>query len=216
MQKIDKYYEYGDDKNPQYLVVFLHGYGSNGDNLIALAHDFSGSIKKAHFVSPNAPMTLSTPFIPSYQWFELTTRDPKVMYPQIIAANNILDEFIESQLKRFNLKHENLILIGFSQGAMMSLYNATRSKHKIAGVVAFSGRFICPSDLGEKVNSKPEICLIHGDADEVVHIENFFQSQAHLKELGFNFEAHEIKRMGHSINLSALKNAKAFLQKITK
>lgn len=215
MNKIEKFYEYGDAKNPQYLVVFLHGYGSNGDDLIALAPDFDKiTNSNAHFVSPNAPMTLPIPFMPAYQWFELENRDPQIMYPQIIEANNILDEFIDQQLKRFNLKPENLILVGFSQGAMMALYNSSRFEEKIKGVVAFSGRFISPSDLGEDINSKPETCLIHGDLDEVVPIEHFFTAKEHLTELDFDFEAHEIEQMGHSINLSALKHAKNFLKKI--
>ncbi len=213
MKKINKFFEHG-DKNPEYLVILLHGYGSNGEDLIALAPELSETINKPYFISPNAPMEL-LPHLPAYQWFELENRDPQIMYPQIIQANNLLDEFIANQLKRFNLTHDKLIIIGFSQGAMMSLYNSTRSKKKAAGVVALSGRFISPEDLGEKVNSKPQTCLIHGQDDEVVPIENFFKATQDLGNLGFNFEFHEIEDLGHSINISVLKKIKEFLKKIT-
>jgi phospholipase/carboxylesterase len=215
MQKINKFFEYG-DKNPEYLVVFLHGYGSSGNDLISLAPDLSSSLKKkAYFISPNAPMDLPIPFGPAYQWFELGSGNPKIMYPQIIQSNNILDEFIAQQLKRFNLKYENLILAGFSQGAMMAMYNSTRATNKIKGVIAFSGRFISPEDLGEKINSRPEICLIHGHEDEIVPFEHFVDAREIFTEMDFKFEAHDIKNMGHAINFAALKKAKEFLLKIS-
>ena len=218
MKEINKFFEYGSKSlaGPKNLVVLLHGYGSNGEDLISLAHDFAGILKDTHFIAPNAPMELINPYYKAYQWFEILNRDPQVIYPQIIAANNILDNFIKAQLERFNLGYENLILMGFSQGAMMSLYNSLRQKDKIAGVVAFSGKLISPIDLGEKIQSKPPLCLIHGDLDDVVTFDNFLEAKENLAKMEFDFEAHEIKNLGHSINLVAVKKAKDFLSKIIK
>jgi phospholipase/carboxylesterase len=214
MKKINKYFEYG-DKKPKYLVVLLHGYGSSGKDLIDLAPVLSRGVPKACFVSPNAPMDSPNPFMAGYQWFELGSRDPEVMHPQIIQSNDKLDVFIGDQLERFNLEYKDLILVGFSQGAMMSLYNSMRSVNDIAGVVAFSGRLISPQATGDEVRSKPNICLIHGFDDDVVPFEHFIKAKEDLEILECQFEAHKIDDLGHSINLPALGKAREFLKKIT-
>lgn len=214
MQKINKFFEFGVE-NPQYLVVFLHGYGSNGEDLISLAHDFQSAIPNAHFISPNAPLDLPHPFFEAYQWFELYSMEPQIIFPQIIAANNVLDEFIFEQLKRFNLSYKNLILLGFSQGAMMSLYNSIRRKEEIAGVLALSGRLILPSHVGQNDYSKPNICLIHGNQDPVVPFSSFTEAKNNLTNMNFNFEAHEIDHLGHSINIEVVRKCRDFLQKIS-
>jgi len=214
MKKINKFFEHG-NKNPKHLVIFLHGYGSNGEDLIALAPEFQSAVKDAYFISPNAPMELPIHFFAGYQWFELENRDPKIMYPQIIQANNFLDDFIKEQLERFKLTYKDLIFIGFSQGGMMALYNSLRAKQQAKATICLSGRFISPKDLGEKINSKPEICLIHGKDDEVVHFEHFLQSKTDLTKVGVDFEAHEIDNLGHSINFAVVKRVREFLTKIT-
>lgn len=214
MQKIEKFFSYGNE-NPKYLAIMLHGYGSNGEDLISLAPQLAKIAPDTHFIAPNAPMQINNAFIAGYQWFDLDNRNPQIMYPQIIKANDFLDLFIAEKLLEFDLQHENLIYIGFSQGAMMALYNGLRSQKTAAGIIAFSGRFISPQDLGEEINSKPEICLIHGDKDEVVPIENFDKAKEDLETLKCQLEAHKINNLEHSINFSAFNKAENFLEKIT-
>ena len=216
MKEISKFFEYGNKHNPQYLVIMLHGYGSNGNDLISLAPELARSIDiDCHFIAPNAPNHLVNPFsTDSYQWFELGNNNPDILYPQIIEANNILDKFIAEKLDKANLGYDKLIFTGFSQGAMMSVYNAMRLKNKCAGVISFSGRLISPIDLSENINSKPDICLIHGDKDDVLPINYFFEAKKYLGKLDFNFEHHEIKNLGHSIDFASLKRAQNFLRKI--
>jgi phospholipase/carboxylesterase len=213
MGKINKFFEHGVE-NPKYLVILVHGYGSSGEDLIALAPELEGSIKDAYFVSPNAHMPLMHPGLPAYQWFELENRDPKVMYPQVVEADRVLEIFVKEQLARFDLDYSNLILVGFSQGAMMSLLSAFKFEEEIAGVVAFSGRLISPIDLGEEIGSKPRTCLIHGIDDDVVPFGEFVQAKKDLDELEVDFEAHEIDGLGHSIDARALGRAKEFLNRI--
>jgi phospholipase/carboxylesterase len=98
----------------------------------------------------------------------------------------------------------------------MSLYNSIRLKQKCAGVISFSGKLIPPTDLSEEINSKPEICLIHGESDEVLPIDNFFQAKEYLENMDFNFESHKINNLGHSIDFFSLRKAREFMKKIIK
>ena len=199
-----------------HMVLFLHGYGANGENMIALAHEFAKDLPNAHFVSPNAPQALEVPYEDAYQWFPLTSYEPSVLFPQIIAANNFLDNFIKNQLEALGLEYKDLIIIGFSQGSMMAMYNALRCKNADAGVLAYSGRLILPTSLSEQINSKPPICLIHGTADQVVPFDNMLHAQKTLEELKIEHEAHQLLGLEHHIDFRGISFARQFIGKITK
>ncbi|MES2677681.1 MAG: dienelactone hydrolase family protein [Pseudomonadota bacterium] len=201
-------------EKPKKLMVFLHGYGASGEDLIDLAREFKHSVPHAHFISPNAPFSLSHPFMSGYQWFSLENYDPKIIYPQILEANRILDIFIDSQLERFGLSHEDLIIVGFSQGAMMAMYNSLRRKEPNAGIIAYSGKLILPNWLGESVNSKPKICLIHGKNDEVLPFENFLEAKKLLEQEQVPFEHHALEGLGHGIDHHGIRIGRDFLLNI--
>lgn len=212
-----KFYEYSAVKNPKYLVVFLHGYGSNGENLLDLAYEFKDALPEAHFISPNAVEPWEGGFPNSYQWFSLSDgidrRHIDHMAASIIHANKILGEFISEQLKRFNLKEENLFIVGFSQGAMMAIYQGFVMEKKSAGIVGFSGRTILPEMLGEKTKARPPVCLIHGELDSVVPFACFTESQKLLTEQKILFDSYALPNLDHSIDLRGIKVAKEFIKK---
>jgi len=202
------------EQKPKKLMVFLHGYGASGEDLIDLAREFKHNVPDAHFVSPNAPFALNHPFMKGYQWFSLDNYDPKVLHPQILEANRILDIFINSQLERFALSYKDLIVVGFSQGAMMAMYNSLRSKATNAGIIAYSGKLILPTMLGEAINSKPKICLIHGKNDEVLPFENFLEAKKLLEQEQISFEHHGLEGLGHNIDHHGIRIGRDFLLKI--
>ncbi len=209
-----KFYEYSDAKNPKYLVIFLHGYGANGENLIELSHQFKKLLPEAHFISPNACCPWDGGFPHSYQWFSLNqdlTLDGK--YEEIKNANQILGKFIHAQLDRFKLEPKNLFLIGFSQGAMMAIYQGLIMPKKAAGIIAFSGKLVLPQEIGEKIISKPEICLVHGQADSVVPFVHFEESKKILTREEVPFEAHAIPALDHSIDMAGIIAAQEFIKK---
>ncbi len=212
-----KFYEYCDVKNPKYLVIFLHGYGANGENLINLSYEFKKILPEAHFISPNAIQPWEGGFPNTYQWFSLYGGIERKTIDAIAAdiknSNKILAQFINNQLARFNLTPEKLFLIGFSQGAMMSLYQGMTMPHKLAGIISFSGKLILPETLGEKIISKPEICLIHGESDSVLPIEHFFDAKKALSEKDFIHEAHSFPNLDHSIDINGIRVAQKFIKK---
>jgi phospholipase/carboxylesterase len=200
-------------EKPKKLIVFLHGYGASGKDLIDLSKEFKHSLPEAHFISPNAPFDLEYSN-GGYQWFSLSSYEPNILYPQILEANRILDIFINSQLHRFNLSHKDLILVGFSQGAMMAMYNSLRNNQQIAGIISYSGRLILPTITGESINSKPKICLIHGTKDNVLPFDNFLEARELLQELEVPCESHILEGLGHGIDHHGLRIGKNFLQNL--
>lgn len=213
-----QFYEYSDAKNPKYLVVFLHGYGANGENLINLSYEFKAVLPEAHFISPNAIEPWEGGFPHSYQWFSLRGGLDRAKLgdamEDIKNSNRILQNFISAQLKRFELEPKNLILVGFSQGAMMAMYQGLIEPTTPAGIIAFSGKLVLPEMIGEKIISKPEICLIHGEADSVVPFSNFLEAQKILEKVNVPFEAHAVPRLDHSIDLHGIRAAQNFIKKI--
>ena len=214
-----KFYENSSSKNPKYLAIFLHGYGANGEHLIDLSHELKHVLPEAHFIAPNAFEPWEGGFPNSYQWFSLSSgferKNLGEMAANIKNANKILGNFIATQLARFNLKLENLFLIGFSQGAMMSLYQGFIAAQKPAGIISFSGKLVSPEMIGEKIITKPEVCLIHGEADSVLPFENFLEAKKILTAKEIPFEAHAVPHLDHSIDIHGVRAAQSFIKKIT-
>lgn len=216
-----KIYQKCESKKPKYLVILLHGYGSNGENLIELADFFiHNGLKDAFYVAPNAIEPWEGGFPDAFQWFSLANGMHRKalddMAENIRNSNKVLNEFIDEKLEQLGLTRKNLIIIGFSQGCMMGLYQSLASKEKIAGIIGFSGRLILPEDLNEQTNSKPEICLIHGVDDSVVDFENFLNAKEILEQQGFLLEAHALENLDHSIDMRGINLASEFIKKITK
>lgn len=212
-----KLYEYSNTKTPKQLVFFLHGYGANAENLINLAYEFKHTLPEAHFIAPNAIEPWEGGFPDSYQWFSLASgfgrRTIDDMAESIKNSQQVLGNLIDDQLRLLNLKPENLFLVGFSQGAMMAMYQAFRRPEKIAGVVSFSGKLVLPEMLGEKTIAKPDTCLIHGELDSVLPFENFLEAKKIFTEKDFPHESHAIPNLDHSIDLHGVRLAREFFKK---
>ena len=212
-----EFYEHSETKDPKYLVIFLHGYGANGENLINLWHEFKYALPEAHYISPNAIEPWEGGFPHSYQWFTLYNggdrRGLLETAHHIKSANKTLEKFIGEQLVRFNLTAEKLFLVGFSQGAMMAIYQGFIADKKFAGVISFSGKVVLPEMVGERINSKPEICLIHGEEDSVLPFENFIEAKKLLEEQKVKHESHSIPHLDHSIDIHGIRLAQHFIKK---
>ena len=165
------------------LVVFLHGYGSNGDDLIALARPWAQLLPKAAFVSPNAPEPVpGAPF--GFQWFEITRLDPAAMVRGVERAAPVLNAFLDSELKRHNLTAANLALVGFSQGTMMALHAGLRRPEPVAAIVGYSGLLAGPEKLETELAAKPPVLLVHGDADQMIPVSAMHVAAGALAKAG--------------------------------
>ncbi len=194
------------------LVIFLHGYGSNGDDLIGLAPLMRDGLPDVHFLSPNAPAPCGMGGW-GFEWFPLIDRSQAVMKAGAESAAPILDAYIDAQRERFGLQDSDIALVGFSQGTMMSLHVALRRKQALAGVVGFSGAMVGGN---EGVTSRPPVCLIHGDADDVVPFQAMAHAAHQLAGAGVQVETHARPGLPHGIDPEGIETAVTFLQRVFK
>ena len=196
---------------PRKLVILLHGVGANGDDLIGLAPYWAQALPDAEFLAPNAPYPCDmAPF--GYQWFSLLERSPAPMLAGIRGAAPILDGYIDEALRARGLSDADLALVGFSQGTMMSLHVAPRRKAPCAGVLGYSGALLGADLLAGEAVSKPDMLLIHGDADEVVPVGALPAAERALKSCGFAVSTIIRPDIGHGIDPQGIALGAAFLK----
>lgn len=195
------------------MVVFVHGYGADGADLLSLADPLTPHLPDTAFYAPDAPQPCSgNPF--GRQWFAIPRFDGSTEAQaklDLEAAATDLNAFLDARLSDEGLTADRLILLGFSQGAMMSLHIAPRRDAPVAGVVAISGKLIYPNDLAASAKVKPEVLLIHGDADDVVPFEEMNQAGQALQAAGFATYGHVMQGMGHGIATDGLQVALSFM-----
>jgi len=212
----------------QCLVVLLHGYGADGNDLIELGAQWRGLLPEAAFVAPHAPGRIPG-FPPGMgggrQWFALDAYDPNLLRrdPQQTAAiyaamrdaaepaAAVLDAFIEGELARHGLPGSRLALVGFSQGTMMALHVGLRRMPAPAAILGYSGALLGGAGLAAEIRSRPPVFLVHGDADEVVPIEAMFAAVNALAEAEYPARWHISAGMGHGIGQDGLQLGGAFL-----
>lgn len=200
---------------PDSLVILLHGYGSNGADLISLAPYWAGALPGAAFVSPNAIEPV--PQAPGgYQWFPIANLDPHLMEQGARMAAQSVDRFIDRELEKHGLDASRLALVGFSQGTMMALHVALRRDIPVAAVLGFSGLLVGAGSLREQMRSKPPILLVHGDRDPTIPMPFMLESAEALAEAGHGAQWHISYGVPHSIGPDGLDIGGAFLAKYLK
>jgi len=197
------------------VVVFLHGYGANGADLLGLADPLSDHLPDTLFIAPDAPENCAGAPM-GYQWFPIPWIDgssEEEAERGMVQAAEDLNAFLDAVLVDEDLLPEQMVLFGFSQGTMMSLHVAPRREDEIAGIVAFSGRLMSPELLKDEAISKPSILLVHGDQDDVVPVQSLPEAAEALDEAGFKeVYAHIMKGTAHGIAPDGLSVALAFMR----
>ncbi len=145
-------------------VVFLHGYGANGADLLGLAEPMAPHMPDTLFIAPDAPEAcIAAPF--GLQWFPIPWIDgssEETAEAGLLAAAADLDAFLDGLMAEEDLLPEQVALFGFSQGAMMALHVAPRREDGVAAIVACSGRLLRPDLLADEARARPPVLLIHG------------------------------------------------------
>ena len=183
---------------PTSLVVLLHGYGANGDDLIALGDGWRRWLPEAVFVAPNAPEAIPDMY-GGLQWFPLTLRDPSEYWRGVMLAQPAVDRFIDEHLARYRLSADRLVLVGFSQGTMMALHVGLRRAAAPAGIVGYSGLLAGPEHLAE-ITARPPILLIHGEADDLIPVAALHAAREQLAKSDLLVEWHVRPGVGHGID----------------
>lgn len=183
------------------IVVFVHGYGVDGADLLGLGDALAPHLPDTVFLAPDAPQPcVGNPF--GFQWFPIPWLDgssEEAAKAGMAASVAMLDDFLDARLAEEGLGPQALALVGFSQGAMMSLHVAPRRAEAVAGVVAISGRLLVPERLAAEAVVKPPVLLVHGDQDPVVPFEDMGLAGDALVAAGFETYGHVMQGTGHGI-----------------
>lgn len=199
---------------PKSLVIFVHGYGADGADLLGLADPLGPHLPDTVFYAPNAPERCTgNPF--GYQWFPIPWLDgssEEQAMAGLAAASDDLNAFLDKVMADEGVGPEQTALVGFSQGTMISLHIAPRRSAPVAAIVGFSGRLLAPEKLEAEAISKPPVLLIHGDQDDVVPLSSLGEAGDALVAAGFETYSHISKGTAHGIAHDGLSLALSFLR----
>ena len=202
--------------NANRLVVFLHGYGADGKDLIDLANPFGMALPNASFISPDAPHPCAmSPR--GRQWFPIE----EIPKGAIKASEGLLD-LVKNEAKKLNLTFKDVILIGFSQGAMMSMQCLLINHEQLGAIIGYSGALReenveAANDQilnGKHKFSDTPILLVHGEQDEVVPFQSLERSKILLNKIGFNVQTLSRKNLGHGIDPDGISKGMEFLKSL--
>lgn len=201
-------------ENADAVIVFLHGYGADGADLLGLADPLAPHLPGTAFYAPDAPESCANNPM-GYQWFPIPWMDGSTeeqaresMGRSIESVNDFLDKVLADE----SLTADRMIVIGFSQGTMMALHVLPRRDQGVAGIIGFSGRLLAPELLEGEAKVKPPVLLLHGDADPVVPFADMKLAADALQAAGFTVYGHVMKGTGHGISPDGLSAALGFLK----
>ena len=198
---------------PRKLVLLLHGFGADGEDLIGLAEPWGRLLPHAHFAAPDAPEPCDMAPV-GRQWFSLAERPPASIAADIAGAADVLNADIDARLAALGLDESDLALVGFSQGTMMSLHVAYRRASACAGVLGFSGRLVGGEGLESELRVRPPALLVHGDADDLVPVGALFEAATALGACAVPVQWHVSRGIGHGIAPDGLQIGGLFLRDV--
>ena len=194
---------------PKQIVLLLHGFGSSGSDMIALAPSWRQTLPDALFLAPHAPQR--TGFGAGYQWWGLSDITPQALAAGALSAAPAIDAFIDRKLAQYGLAEADLAVVGFSQGTMMALHVGLRRSRQVAAIVGFSGMLTGAPQLHHDRITKPPVLLVHGSHDPVVPVAALHQAESELKRLGIAVTTHVSSGVQHSVDPVGLRLGRDFV-----
>jgi phospholipase/carboxylesterase len=192
----------------QWLVVFLHGYGSTGADLMAFADYWQASMPEVAFVAPDGPTPTKDG---GFQWVSKRPGGDPKLYDDAVAAQPALDSFIAAELARLGLDASRLALVGFSQGTLMALHLGLRQSVPPAAVLGFAGGLVGREHLAADITSRPPVMLINGELDEMAPVYGMHVSVKALSEVGVVAAGQALPDLAHAVDANALVIGARFL-----
>ena len=197
---------------PHHAIVLCHGYGGDGKDISSLAINWQRFLPDAIFLCPNAPEVCSiNP--QGYQWFDLNSEKEEAILEKSLVAEEKLNTFIDQVLDNLQLEPNNLALVGFSQGCMISVQVGIKKKEQINCLIGYSGKIINQKHLSDNINSKPKMFLMHGENDTIVSPTHLLEAKEYLKKQGINAKIKMFKKCEHRIPVEGSSLGLGFLKK---
>ena len=197
---------------PQQVIVLCHGYGGDGKDISTLAINWQRFLPEAIFLCPNAPEICAVN-PQGYQWFDLSSDKEELILEKSLIVEEKLNTFIDQILNNFQLEPNNLALVGFSQGCMVSIQIALKKKKQISCLIGYSGKVINQKHLSDNIHSKPKIFLMHGANDTLVPPTHLLEAKEYLVKHGLKIKTKMFKDCEHRIPVEGVSLGLGFLKK---
>ena len=197
---------------PQQVIVLCHGYGGDGKDISTRAIHWQRFLPEAIFLCPNAPEICAVN-PQGYQWFDLSSDKEELILEKSLIVEEKLNTFIDQILNNFQLEPNNLALVGFSQGCMMSIQIALKKKKQISCLIGYSGKVINQKHLSDNIHSKPKIFLMHGTNDTIVSPTHLLEAKEYLNKHGLKIKTKLFKNCDHVISVEGSSLGLGFLRK---
>lgn len=195
--------------SPALTAIVVHGLGSNEEDLLGLGRPLGLPIR---LVAPRGPMQVPLGFGVGYAWYEFAAAGQPE--PEGFTRNlEALVDFVDTVRTRYEVPREQLIMMGFSQGAVMSIATALTIPDKIGGVVALSGYFARPtgwSPAHADLAGLP-ILVTHGTEDNVLPVEWGRAAAEALRDYGADVQYEEFP-MAHQVSPECLDAVRTWLK----
>lgn len=217
---------------PKKLVIFLHGYLDDCSSLDAKLKPFLNNLDDFALHVPQAPARCEVGkgmrqwysmyrFDPHYERRDVKKFDEFLRYYDrmslgLAETQQYLQPYIEQTLSEYNLDYKDLILCGFSQGAMVAIYTALMGPKRISGLVSFSGILAGSGYLLKHAKNRPDTLLIHGNSDKSLRPEALNFTQNKLEQLGCRVQTYVANRGDHELSAEGLKTASDFIRRCCK
>ena len=197
---------------PRQAIILCHGYGGDGKDISALAINWQRFLPDTIFLCPNAPEVCSVN-PQGYQWFDLTSEKDEIILEKSLVAEEKLSIFLDQVFNNFKIEANNLALVGFSQGCMISIQVGLKKKEQINCIVGYSGKVINKKHLSGNIKSKPKIFLMHGENDTIVSPTSLLEAKEYLSNLGLKIKTKMFKDCEHKIPIEGSSLGLEFLKK---
>jgi len=203
------------------IIIMLHGYGSNGEDLIQIAHAWKEYFPNTCFSAPNAPFKFYK-FSGGFMWFEVYPNGividdaPEELKKKVMKDFSLSCDLIKKHInhlcKEFSLSLKKVFLLGFSQGSMMSIEVGTSLDESVGGILSLSGR-IYSKKFSKFYKNKIPILIVHGEDDKIIPVNHYYETCEVLEKNQYAVEKHLIKNMGHTIDINVMQISKSFIKR---
>ena len=193
-------------------VILCHGYGGDGKDISVIANYWKNFLPNTLFLCPDAPEVCKVNPA-GFQWFDLMDQSEDEILSKSLVAENKLNKLIDEVKEKNQLKTEEISLVGFSQGCMISLQTALKRKDSIKCLIGYSGKILNLTHLSKNILSRPEIYLMHGDKDQVVPISHLLEAKEFFLNEKYEINTKIFKNCEHRIPTEGLSTGLEFLKK---
>ena len=199
-------------KEIESVIILLHGYGGDGEDISLLSLNWKRFLPNTIFICPNGHEKCNiNP--DGFQWFDLSSDNPEYILKESLKAEKVLNKYIDEIKNEFKISKSKICLSGFSQGCMMAINLGLTSDEEYNCIVGFSGKIINNKNLSNRITSKTNTLLIHGDSDQIVPSTNLLNAKDFFLRHKINIETKMINNCEHNIPVEASSLALNFIKK---